>query len=199
MREKAPFACIIMERKEVTEEPLSHANYRSDAQMINHTRCNGQIEELPKTVSLYNQNMGGVDLLDQMVDHVAGERPFRKFWKKCFFSIIDRMAFCSYILYEQNTSARRKLTRFRFMCTLVEELCATPEDQPVAIPIPVRQANLVQRAVLLPGKKEKDYVVCSDRSTPGGRKRSRTQCEGCGIGVHLKCFDQLDHATKKRK
>lgn len=105
MREKAPFACIIMERKEVTEEPLSHANYRSDAQMINHTRCNGQIEELPKTVSLYNQNMGGVDLLDQMVDHVAGERPFRKFWKKCFFSIIDRMAFCSYILYEQNTSA----------------------------------------------------------------------------------------------
>lgn len=73
--------------------------------MINHTRCNRQIEELPKTVSLYNQNMGGVDLLDQMVDHVAGERPFRKFWKKCFFSIIDRMAFCSYILYEQNTSA----------------------------------------------------------------------------------------------
>lgn len=65
------------------------------------------------------------------------------------------MAFCSYILYEQNTSARRKLTRFRFMCNLVEELCATPEDQPVAIPTPVRQANLVHRAVLLPGKKRR--------------------------------------------
>ena len=165
--------------------------------MINHTRRNGQIKELPKTVSLYNQNMGGIDPLDQMVDHVAGERPFHKFWKKCLFSIIDRMAFCSYILYEQNTSARRKFTRFRFMCTLVEELCATPEDQPVAIPIPVRQANLVHRAVLLPGKKEKDCVVCSDRSTPAGRKRSRTQCEGCGIGVHLKCLISLTMLQKR--
>ena len=69
------------------------------------------------------------------------------------------MAFCSYIFYEQNTSAQWKLARFRFMCTLVEELCATPVDQPVAIPIPVRQANLVHRAVLLPGKKRTALFV----------------------------------------
>ena len=31
----------------------------------------------------------------------------------------------------------------------------------------------VHSAVLRPGKKKKDHVVCSDRSIPGGRKRSQ--------------------------
>ena len=149
---KGPLLALSWKEKKSQKNPCLMLTTGSGAQMINHTHRNGQIKELPKTVSLYNQNMGGVALLDQMVDHVAGERPFRKFWKKCFFSIINRMAFCSYILYEQKTSARRKLTRFRFRCTLVKELCATPEDQPVAIPIPVRQASLVHGAVLLLGK-----------------------------------------------
>lgn len=148
---KGPLLALSWKEKK-SQNPCLMLTTGGGAHMINHTRRNGQIKELPKTVSLYNQNMGR---LDQMVDHVAGERPFHKFWKKCLFFIINRMAFCSYMLYEQNTSARRKLTRFRFMCNLVEELCATPEDQPVAIPIPVRQANLVHRAVLLPGKKRR--------------------------------------------
>ena len=167
---KGPLLALSWKEKKSQKNPCLMLTTGSGAQMINHTRRNGQIKELPKTVSLYNQNMGGVDLLDQMVDHVAGERPFHKFWKKCFFSIIDRMAFSSYILYEQNTSARRKLTRFRFMCTLVEELCATPEDQPVAIPIPVRQASLVHRAVLLLEKKRRT-VLFALTAQPLGEER----------------------------
>ena len=136
---KRPLACIIMERKAVTEEPLPYANFW---------------------------------------EWCSDDQPHPSQWSD---KGVDR----------------RKFTRFRFMCTLVEELCATPEDQPVAIPIPVRQANLVHRAVLLPGKKEKDCVVCSDRSTAAGRKRSRTQCESCGIGAHLKCLISLTMLQKR--
>ena len=66
MREKAP--CLHDHGKK-----RSHKRTRlmlttgSGAQIINHTRRNGQIKELPKTVSLYNQNMGGVDLLEQII------------------------------------------------------------------------------------------------------------------------------------
>lgn len=150
-----------------------------------------------RTVSSYNQHMGGVDLLDQMVDHMAGERPFHKFWKKCFFSVVDRMAFCAYILYEKNTSVQPKRTRFQFMCALIEELCAASDDQ--ATPDRALPAPCTHRPALLPGRKEKDCVVCSNRLVRGGRKRSRTHCQGCQVGVHIKCFDQLDHIAKKKR
>ena len=106
------------------------------------------------------------------------------------------MVFCSYILYEQNSSAQRKLTRFQFMCTLIEELCASSENQETAGVVPSASQH---RAVLLPGKREKDCVVCSNRSIPGGRKRSRTHCEGCNVGVHLKCFLSWIIPTRGRK
>lgn len=48
-------------------------------------------------------------------------------------------------------------------------------------------------------RKKKDCVVCSDRTIPVGQKRAHTECEGCRVGVHLKCLDLLDHKTKKKK
>lgn len=104
------------------------------------------------------------------------------------------MAYSAYVLYDKNSPAAGKLSRFDFMSTLVEELCSTRvgNDQMPQVPHE-------HRIGALPGKKEKDCVICSDRSVPGGRKRSRTQCEGCSVGVHLKCFDLLDHVTKAKK
>lgn len=99
--------------------------------------------------------MGGVDLLDQMVVYVGGERPFHKFWKKVFFfSSSTEWHFvhthCISKTPQPNGNSH------------ISGLCATPVDQPLAILIPLRQANLVHTAVLLPGKKEKDCIVCSD-------------------------------------
>ena len=40
----------------------------------------------------------------------------------------------------------------------------------------------------VPGKKEKDCIVCSNRSNPViGHKRPRTVCTKCNKGVHAKC------------
>ena len=69
---KGPLLALSWKEKQSQKNHCLMLTTGSGAEMINHTRRNGQIKELPKTVSLYNQNMGGVDLLDQMVDHVAG-------------------------------------------------------------------------------------------------------------------------------
>ena len=112
--------------------------------------------------------MGCVDLLDQMVDHVAAERAFHKFWKKCLFALLDRMEFCAYVLYVKNTSATRKLARIPFMCTLIEELCSQELDLGPHRPL-VPQGHQIEK---LPNRKEKDCVVCSNRAVVGGRRRS---------------------------
>lgn len=67
------------------------------------------------------------------------------------------------------------------MCKLVEELCDTDVgDDLIPRTIPSKH-----RIIQLPAKKELDCVVCSDRTVP--------------VGVHVKCLEQLDHETKKRK
>lgn len=133
------------------------------AGMVNHTRRDGCSKDLPELVSMYNKHMGGVDLLDQQVDDVARERLFHKFWKKCFFPIIDRMVYCAFVVYDNNCPANAKLSRFHFMTTLVEELCSpTLNDQ---VPANIPHEHIIG---ILPRKKEKDCVVCSDRSVPGG-------------------------------
>ena len=82
---KSPFLALLWKKKKSKKNPCLMLPTGSRAQMINHTCSNGQIKELTKIVSLHDQNMGGVDLLDQIVHHAAGERPFLKFWKKFFF------------------------------------------------------------------------------------------------------------------
>ena len=130
------------------------------AEMVDHRRASGAVKQLPKIISFYNQHMGGVDILDQKVDQYAGERGFHKYWKKCFFGIIDRMVVCSYILYNENTSDTPKLSRFQFMCKLVDELCDTNvEDTLIPRTIPSEH-----RIIQLPAKKDdEDYWNTSSK------------------------------------
>ena len=46
----------------------------------------------------------------------------------------------------------------------------------------------------LPQRKARDCEVCGkNRAVPGGRKRSRHWCPGCGVGVHEHCYHRLVH------
>uniref|UniRef100_UPI00358E28BD uncharacterized protein isoform X4 n=1 Tax=Myxine glutinosa TaxID=7769 RepID=UPI00358E28BD len=46
----------------------------------------------------------------------------------------------------------------------------------------------------LPQRKARDCEVCGkNRAIPGGRKRSRHWCPGCGVGVHEHCYHRLVH------
>jgi len=73
---------------------------------------------------------------------------------------------------------------------VVEGLC-TPTPIPVATPL---SAPMLHVCTFLDGK-ERDCIVCSDRAA-GIRRRSRHWCPGCGVGVHEKCLDGLEHRSR---
>lgn len=99
-QKKRPFVCFVVEGKQLPEESVPDAHAW-------HWCWDGQPhlsqwpdQGTPQSNLFIQPAYGRVDLLDQMVDHVVRERAFHKFWKKCFFfSIINRIVFCSYILY----------------------------------------------------------------------------------------------------
>ncbi|KAI0218363.1 hypothetical protein LSAT2_029928 [Lamellibrachia satsuma] len=172
----------------------------------------------PKCVVDYNRYMVGVDLSDRKIYHVSAERPSRRYWKKIFFNLMDMALLNSFELYYSNTDGRRRKTRYDFICSVLESLCgvngvgeaaaaeaaaqpAAPAAQPAAAP--AAQPDVAQPAVPeghqlqhLPGKQERDCVVCSDRSR-GIRKRSSYWCAGCGSGVHKHCFCNLVHKNPR--
>ena len=112
---KGPLLVLTWKEKKSQKKPCLMLSTGVSAEMVDHRRASGEVKQLPKVISLNNHHMGGVDLLDQKVDQYAGERGFHKYWKKCFFGVIDRMVVCSYILYNQNTSDTHKLSRFQFV------------------------------------------------------------------------------------
>ena len=194
---KGPLLTLSWKEKKCLKNPCLMLTTGIGAGMVDHTCYNGQVKEFPKAVSSYNQHMGGVDLLDQMVDHVAGERVFHKFWKKCFFFFFNywqdgvlliHSVWAKFISPAQaDTIPVHVHTNWGIVCILWgsgNRWCCSQCFTTQSCPSP---------------RQERDCVVCSNRSIPGGRKRSRIHCEGCNVGVHLKRFPQLDHSTKREK
>ena len=107
--------CILQERidpsplleGENTEEPLPPSQHRHLSWNGAAQETDGTVNELHHPVYTYNKHMGGVGLLDQMVDHIAAERAYHKFWK-CFFALVDQMAFCAYLRHKKNAVSRTK-------------------------------------------------------------------------------------------
>ena len=144
----------------------------------------------PLLVTHYNKYMGGVDVSDKKVYHVAAERATHRYWVKVFRNLIDIALLNAYEIYLLNTDGR-KLSRHDFLVSIVETLCsAADEEPPQAIP---RAAQ--HHLVLLPGKKEMDCRVCSDRKG-GKRRRSRHWCPACRVGCHERCAARLDHSQR---
>ena len=147
----------------------------------------GIIKRKPRCIAAYNRYMGGVDISDRKIYHVSAERPSKRYWKKIFFNLLDMALLNAYELYRLNTDAAECKNRHDFLATVVESLC-TPDDVPAAIALP----SLEHRLEHLPGKQERDCVLCTDRSR-GIRKRSSYWCIGCRDGIHQKCFHRMTH------
>lgn len=155
----------------------------------------------PAVILDYNSYMGGVDLCDKKVYHLAAERPPRRYWKKIFQNFIDLTIVNAHILYNLN-NPDKKMPREKFVIEIVESLCnynqaPNPGDGPAGFAARVAE----HRLVLLDGKKEWRCHVCS---TPQRRRRSRHYCPACNVGCHERCEPQLQHRAglgnqRKRK
>ena len=110
----------------------------------------------------YNTFMGGVDLSDKQIYHHAAERSTRRYWKKIFQNLLDISILNSWIIF--NLGRERKMSRDKFILSIVESLVSTaqPEPQPQpqqqpALPLQVQPpAEPTHELVLLEGRKEKD-------------------------------------------
>ena len=151
----------------------------------------GLLKQKPKCIAAYNQYMGGVDISDRKIYHVSAERPTKRYWKKVFFNVLDMALLNSYELYKGNTDVGLCKTRHNFLCSIVESLCAAEDPNepvlPPAMPLPGNH-----ELEHLPGRRERDCIVCSDQST-GTRKRSSYWCPGCNDGVHRQCYHRMEH------
>lgn len=158
--------------------------------------ANNAADGKPEIISEYNKFMGGVDISDMKCSFYDDKRKTMKVWKKVMFNIFHRMMLNAYILYEENTDA--PMTRLRFIQSVIEDLSAEQYNHRKEI----RQARLGRNDLgrfaprhqaghrelrRLPGRKEKNCVVCS---IPANRRRSRTVCTTCNHGVHPLCLQR---------
>lgn len=148
----------------------------------------------PAMVLTYNAGMGGVDLSDRKIYQIASERPVLRYWIKIFRNLLDMALRNSYELYRASTNARNLISCQDFVARIVEGWC----DYYVPYPHPAGMGPAQRPAVgcqieQLEGKKERDCIICSSRRG-GVRRRTRTRCARCDVGVHNKCF--VEHTNQ---
>ena len=182
---------VAFREKKSQRKPVLMLSTAEPARQVQKRTAAGLEKEKPNCVVTYNDYMGGVDISDRKIYHVAAERPSKRYWKKIFFNMLDMALLNSYELYKSNTDARQRKSRHDFLCSVVESLCAAEDP---AMPVVPPAVPHVGRHILehLPGKRERECVVCSDRAR-GIRKRSSFWCPGCDDGVHRQCFHKMDH------
>src|SRR6218665_1446026 len=81
-----------------------------------------QEKRKPTAIVTYNNNMGAVDVRDQMLASYPMERKRTKTWYKKFFRhLLNQTVLNSYILYKKNDDAP-KLNHVQFVMKLTERL-----------------------------------------------------------------------------
>lgn len=147
----------------------------------------------PIVIDKYNQFMGGVDVSDKQLYHNSCNRHTTKYWKKIFFNLIDIAVFNAYVIYKLNTD--KPLPRRDFIVSVLEALAATTED-PIVLPVSGPAGDTIHKMDKLPGKSERNCVVCKPMKKRG---RSRFWCPGCNCGVHRECYHQLKYFWRPTK
>ncbi|KAJ8316757.1 hypothetical protein KUTeg_005703 [Tegillarca granosa] len=156
----------------------NHPNGKKPVRILSTALAVKDIQGVPNIVKTYNKNMGGVDTADMLLSYYGQSRKTIKVWKKVAIHIFHRIMLNAYILYSQNTSDVPVMSRLRF-CQMIFESLANEHFQNHAN----RRINMARNRVnmrnvvleCLPGRHEKECVVCSDRKN-GNRRRARTQC-----------------------
>ena len=198
-RRSGELLCVTYKDKSKTPILLSTA---AKAGYVDVTTRRNVEKRLPEVVATYNKIMGGVDLKDTKLYSYMSERRTMKWTTKAVFSMIGTAALNSYILYEENTSATPKHTRFQFMMSVVTAL--VDNYKPKCISRKRRTNEQIQQAqaqaddIVLPPTHEVQvgqniHVIKkgTKRTCVGGhnkRKRSVFECSTCNVVVCQYCI-----------
>ena len=90
---------------------------------VGRPQCNGTVIQVPSTpvMKTYNNNMGGVDLSDQMQGYYMAGRKSKKWWHCLVWFFVDVAIVNAYIL-EKLSLHHRSRTQLAFRLDLVKLL-----------------------------------------------------------------------------
>lgn len=169
---------------------------KKDVTMISTIHDNSMVEiqkrdktiQKPAVVLAYNKDMGGVDLLDNLLHFYSLDRThLKKYYKKIFFHLLNITIVNAYILYTQSGG---KKSRLNFTIELAEGLIqkyAAPMDQQVRRSKGPNVSRFIERhfpAIIPPTpNKEKPTKRCHICHEKKVRKESRYWCLECRTGL----------------
>lgn len=150
----------------------------------------------PYLIRHYNQTMGGVDRMDQNVEKYRVSIRSKKWWWPIFMYCLDLSVQQTWHIYRSTPAGRHSpLDLLGIRRAVVTVLLAqgrssqTSPGRPRAGPMKALSKR-VPDEVRLDGlnhfaqpSKERRCSLC--------RKKCRTQCSKCNIGLHRKCFEEF--------
>ena len=171
---------------------LSTTEYCNIVQVRTHR---GQLKEKPKVVQLYNDNMLGVDKMDQLATYYSFLRKSVKWWRKVLFWLLEVSVLNSYFIY--TTTLRQHGQQPRTHLQHRRALILSLVSHRLRLPPPVRPGRRVdlslERLRPIPhfseeGDRRRDCSVCSGA---GRRRTTAFFCMTCSDRPHLhpgRCF-----------
>lgn len=159
---------------------------------------------IPPPIADYNQNMGGVDLSDQLIKYYNAVKKTKKWWKVLFYHFIDMSIVNGFILYKMSEGTLdQKSFRQEIAQTLVQDYIYE-----VASPQAGRPTRSTVRAkhCPIPLVSPTEIVDKCDRATSGKRncklcyakekqqQRTPWKCSECRVPLCLQldrnCFQE---------
>lgn len=188
-------ACAWHDTKRVHFLSTVHTNLTIDKQIRSRSSPTGYRDvEKPVMAEMYNQNMSGVDLLDQKLGSYMYPHKCAKWYHTLFHRAIEVALVNGYVLYCLAQEDQSLLSVKNFRQSVIEGLLGgytAPNVRGGRRSATHPPTRLTARHFLshIEGKSKPDCVVCSDRQSHK-RKQTSYCCKDCG-GVPLcavSCF-----------
>ncbi len=93
-------------------------------------------KEKPLFIKSYNNNMNGVDVLDQKINYYSLQRKSNRWTYKFSMYLIDLLMFNSYVLYKENSPKNEKLLSFlEYRLKAIEWFCSWTQNNSESISV----------------------------------------------------------------
>lgn len=150
----------------------------------------------PTPVAKYNENMGGVDLSDQLIQYYSAQHKTMRWYRNLFFHFVDIATTNCYIIHKEHCQAQKTkpMTHKTFMEELIADLCGKPLRISSArapaghLPVPIADVHVAcHSAKATTGRKK-----CEHCQSQGQRKDTPWKCRECDVALCLQvdrnCF-----------
>lgn len=199
-------ACAWHDTKRVHFLSTMHTNNTINKQIRSRGAPGGHREvEKPVCAEVYNQNMGGVDLLDQKLGTFAFPHKVSKWYHSVYHRIREVALVNVYIIYTKDKEAKEEkavLPR-AFRQQVVDGLISgfsstkTRRGRPIKGDVPQRLTERHSIGMIEKKGYRPDCIVCSDRTKPGWKRKQTTYiCKQCNKAMCAYPCHKLYHFHK---